>query len=119
MRLVYTSGTAKPNSLTRAVNAFKPAAAQAGFFSSLFSSFAGPTATPQRMSTPLPLPPSEEIDQLAINESSVRLAIYSADVDVKLEKKIALELHRSTKKNPPNNLRVDLIYVSSSTEHEA
>jgi Protein of unknown function (DUF3684) len=49
---------------------------------------------------------------LEVNETSVSLAIFGADVDVKLDKKMRNELLRSTKKNPPAKLRFELIYVS-------
>lgn len=54
----------------------------------------------------------EILDPLTVTKTSVTLAIYSADVDVRLDKKIAVELHRSTKKNPPSRLKYELIYVS-------
>lgn len=115
-RCVYSSGTAKPAPVVRAPKPTKPAAVSAGFFSTLFSSFATPTPSPgpQRTSAaaalPLPLP-EREPDPLEIRKSSVVLAIYSAAVDVRLDAKMSAELHRSTKKNPPTSVRLDLIYV--------
>lgn len=113
-RCVYTSGTSKPVSTLAqaATKALKPSAVSSGFFSSLFSSFASPSPTPQRSVTPLPPPvPAKEIDPLTINKSSVVLHVFSAEVTVRLDKKMISELQRSTKKNPPGSLRLDLIYV--------
>ena len=115
-RCVYASGTSKPPLITQAARALRPAAAvSSGFFSSLLSSFTGsaPSQTPQRSATPLPPPtPEKEKDMLELHKSSVVLHIFSADVDVRLDKKMVTELQRSTKKNPPSHLRLDLIYVS-------
>ena len=47
-------------------------------------------------------------------KSSVVLHVFSAEVDVRLDKKMITELQRSTKKNPLMHLRYDLIYVSPS-----
>lgn len=104
MRWVYSTGTDKP--------AAKPSnkLSTPGSFFSLFSSLAGITP-PRSVVAPL-LPPKEEIDPSTINETSVVLSIFSADVHVKLDKKIAVGLHRSTKKNAPGNLKYELIYVS-------
>lgn len=45
------------------------------------------------------------------------LSVFSAEVDVKLNMKMASELHRSTKKNPPSKLKYELIYVGSQPSH--
>lgn len=104
MKWVYSAGTEKPNPAP--VNEqIKP---KAGFFS-LFG-FGG--STPQR--TPSPLPPQpiiSEAEYLKVDQSSVVLRIFTAEVDVKLSQKISAELHRSTKKNPPRALKYELIYV--------
>ncbi|KAG5653627.1 hypothetical protein H0H81_011853 [Sphagnurus paluster] len=83
-----------------------------GFFSSLFSSLAGNT-TPERSSTSPSPTPAKDVDPTTVNETSVSLTIFSADVNVRLAKKVAAELHRSTKKNPPTSVKYDLIYVSN------
>ncbi|KAI0060543.1 hypothetical protein BV25DRAFT_1908367 [Artomyces pyxidatus] len=105
VRWVYTVGTEKTEISSRSV---KPQAS--GFFSSLFSGF-GTSPTPQRVPTPLPVTPAEEIDLMEVNASSVELTIFSAHVDVRLDRKMTAELRRSTKKNPPSKLRYELIYT--------
>ena len=52
-----------------------------------------------------------EAEYLEVNQSSVVLTIFTAEVDVKLSQKISGELLRSTKKNPPRALKYELIYV--------
>ena len=52
------------------------------------------------------------MDPMVVNETNITLSIFSADVNVRLDKKMATELHRSTKKNPPSKLKYELIYVS-------
>jgi hypothetical protein len=121
MRWVHTVGTEKPPPPAKQQQLAKPAAAQptGGFFSSLFSSFGA--STPQRSTTPLPpvAPPKpKEIDFTEIIDSSVVLAIFSADVEVKLEKKMTAELVRSTKKNPPSRMKYELIYTGKD-EYDA
>ena len=110
MRLVYTLGSEKPTPAKQAAKA----PTSAGFFSSLFSSFSG-SSTPQRPVTPIPITAAPEIDQTSIYESSVALSIFTADVNVRLDQKLKSELHRSTKKNPPTKMRLELIYVKVST----
>lgn len=83
-------------------------------FSSFFSSGG---STPQRVVTPLPIEPVAEIDQLKVTETRVTLSVFSAEVDVKLNVKMASELHRSTKKNPPSKLKYELIYVGLQPLH--
>jgi alpha-D-ribose 1-methylphosphonate 5-triphosphate synthase subunit PhnH len=78
------------------------------FFSSLFTSFSA--TPPQRSDLQLP---EEVTNPLSIDETSVSLSIFSADVAVRLDRKLSVELHRSTKKNPPNKLKYELIYVSA------
>ncbi|KZT69065.1 hypothetical protein DAEQUDRAFT_751065 [Daedalea quercina L-15889] len=112
IRWVYLAGSEK-------VAPSKPAATVKpnGFFSSLFSSLSG-THTPQRSSTPAPPPVVEQIDPTTITETSVMLSIFSADVLVKLDQKLRSELHRSTKKNPPTNMSLHLIYTGKD-EYDA
>ncbi|KAH9485292.1 hypothetical protein JR316_0002200 [Psilocybe cubensis] len=122
MKWIYTSGTGKkrqnPTKPIKAANTGSP-----GFFSSLFSTLSG-TSTPQRIST-APLPPVEKsIDHLAISETSVSLSIYSASIQVHIDKKLSAELQRSTKKNPPTKMKFELIYTAkdeydASLEEEA
>ncbi|KAF5355265.1 hypothetical protein D9758_006047 [Tetrapyrgos nigripes] len=109
MGLVYSSGSEKlpPPSASKTL---RPPQSSGGFFSSLFSGFG--VSTPQRSTTPVvPQPAAPPVDPLSVNETSVLLSIFTADVNVKLDKKISAELHRSTKKNPPSKLKYELIYT--------
>ncbi|THU91523.1 hypothetical protein K435DRAFT_759191 [Dendrothele bispora CBS 962.96] len=109
LAVVHSSGTEKPPppSATKSV---KPPSS-GGFFSSLFAGFPG-VNTPQRSSTPaVPQPQTPPVNPLSVIENSVLLSIFTADVDVRLERKITAELHRSTKKNPPSKLKYELIYT--------
>jgi hypothetical protein len=108
IRWVYSIGTEKP--LPPAKQAKLAVPEHTGFFSALFKIGSG-ALTPQRAPTPLALVPAESVNMLETHETGVSLTIFGADVDVKLEKKMRDELHRSTKKNPPGKLRYDLIYV--------
>ncbi|KAG8964407.1 hypothetical protein FRC03_001808 [Tulasnella sp. 419] len=108
MRWVYQTGTEK-----KAV-APKPATSSGGFFSSLLASFATPT--PAR--TPEPQAPTKEPDPLEVLESSVLLTVYSARVDVRLDKKMSNELERATKKKPPTTCTYSLIYTGKD-EYDA
>jgi hypothetical protein len=107
MQCVYSAGTEKPPP-PPPQPVLKSLKLNGGFFSSLFST----RSTPQRDVVSLPIYQADPVDPLTINETSVALSIFSADVDVSLEKKMAIELHRSTKKNPPRKLKYELIYVS-------
>ncbi|KZT22896.1 hypothetical protein NEOLEDRAFT_1137233 [Neolentinus lepideus HHB14362 ss-1] len=118
LRWVYSVGTEKPPPV---VVPPKPrqAPASGGFFSSLFSSFA---STPSRTSTPIPPPPSKpqsQVNLLEVNESNVTLSIFTADVEVRLDKKVEKELYRSTKKNPPSRLKYELIYTGKDEYDES
>lgn len=68
----------------------------------------------------VPEPTTEEEDAkeqqklLQINETSVVLAVFSADVDVTLDERMKRELLRATKKNAPQKMRYELIYVRDS-----
>ncbi|KAJ7727670.1 hypothetical protein DFH07DRAFT_930749 [Mycena maculata] len=113
MRWVYSSGSEKPK--PPAAKQVKPSAP--GILGlSWFSGFGG--NTPQRVATPLPPALEEAVDPLTVNETSVSLSIFSADVDVRLDGKVAAELHRSTKKNPPSKVKYQLIYTAKD-EYDA
>jgi len=106
MNWVYSTGTEKPEQ----VPAIEQTKHKAGFFSSLFGLGGG--STPQRAASPLPPQPViNEAEYLKVGQSSVVLTIFTAEVEVKLSQKISVELHRSTKKNPPRALKYELIYV--------
>ncbi|KAF8170185.1 hypothetical protein K438DRAFT_1909340 [Mycena galopus ATCC 62051] len=106
MRWVYSSGTEKPKPKPQILKQEK--APTSTFFS--LKSWLG-SNTPQRVTTPLPAEPEEVVDPLTVNETSVSLSIFSADADVRLDKKVAAELQRSTKKNPPSKVKYQLIYL--------
>ena len=106
MNWVYSTGTERP----KQVPVVEQIKHKTGFFSSLFGLGGG--NTPQRATSPLPPQPAiNETEYLEVGQSSVVLTIFTAEVDVKLNKKISTELHRSTKKNPPRALKYELIYV--------
>lgn len=107
MRWVYSSGSENPRR-TPVSKTFKSMGAK-GFFSSLFTSF---SASSQRSDTIPPAAREEVVNPLSIDETNVSLSIFSADVVVRLDRKLSIELHRATKKNPPNKLKYELIYVS-------
>ncbi|KAG2339109.1 hypothetical protein BDR05DRAFT_1062316 [Suillus weaverae] len=105
MHAVYDLGTEKP--LVLPVGEPRKVS-QGGFFSSLLSTF---TSNHQPiLAKPLPHTQVNE-DPTEVYTSSVILTMFNADVDVKLDKKLQSELHRSTKKNPPNHLNYSLIYT--------
>ncbi|EPQ50196.1 hypothetical protein GLOTRDRAFT_141604, partial [Gloeophyllum trabeum ATCC 11539] len=117
LRWVYAAGSEKPPPVVPASKP-KPAPGAGGFFSSLFSSFA--SSTPSRTASPLPsAPPPKPVDLLEVVQSKVTLAVYAADVEVKLDKKLERELYRSTKKNPPSRLRYELIYTGKEEYDES
>ena len=113
MKWIYTSGTEKKRiNPLKSTTVNKPSTLGGGFFSSIFSSLSG-SSTPQRVVTPVPPPmPPKPIEHLAINETNVSLSIYSASIQVRLDKKLSSEIQRSTKKNPPTKMKFELIYVS-------
>ncbi|TFK25484.1 hypothetical protein FA15DRAFT_703591 [Coprinopsis marcescibilis] len=119
MKWVYLSGTEKKKPILPIVNINIPKPSVHGFFSSIMSSFTG-SSTPARIPTPLPPPPAEPtaVDLLDINSTSISLTIFSAEVNVKLDKKMTAELVRSTKKNPPSKMRYELIYTGHA-DYEA
>lgn len=111
MKWVYTSGTEKKRVALPAKSTKQSGGT--GFFSSLFGSLAV-GSIPQRATTPTPSSNPEAADPLAVNEVSVSLTVFSASIRVQLEKKLATEIYRSTKKNPPTQMKLELIYVSTS-----
>ncbi|PCH38307.1 hypothetical protein WOLCODRAFT_96891 [Wolfiporia cocos MD-104 SS10] len=117
IRWVYMAGSDKPVA-PKEISKAPSTGVSGGFFSSLLASFAG-TGTPQRSITPAPAStPSEEIDPTTIVVSNVVLSIFSAGVSVKLDSKLRADLQRSTKKNPPTNMRLELIYTGKE-EYDA
>ncbi|KAF8972951.1 hypothetical protein BDZ97DRAFT_1778504 [Flammula alnicola] len=118
MTWIYTSGTEKKRLLPPPkVNAATKPSIGGSFFSSLFSSLSG-NATPQQSVTPAPPPVPKVVNHLAVNETSVSLSIYSASIQVRLDKKLSSEINRSTKKNPPTKMKFELIYTAKD-EYDA
>ncbi|KAI0267320.1 hypothetical protein BC834DRAFT_981543 [Gloeopeniophorella convolvens] len=117
VRWVYTVGSEKPATISIPESARVVSHRTSKFFSSLFSGLGG-ASTPQRVATPVLPPPKEEIDLLEAHTSGVVLSIFSAHVDVRLDRKMTAELLRSTKKNPPSKLRYELIYTGKD-EYDA
>ncbi|KAF5351976.1 hypothetical protein D9756_007388 [Leucocoprinus leucothites] len=106
MNWVYTSGTeSRKHPLPKVMKA-----TATGFFSSL-SGFLTGVSTPQRQTTPLP-PITPQADPLETSTTSIILSVFSADVTVRLNSKLSSELYRSTKKNPPSNMKYELIYTT-------
>lgn len=119
MQWVYAAGSsAKPRKRMTTEQQQTRKAVTSGFFSSLFSSFG---ATPQRGASPLHALPEqdntaeneaeEQRKLLQVNETSVTLSVFSAEVNVQLDERMKKELLRATKKNPPTTMRYELIYV--------
>lgn len=108
MQWVHTVGTEKPPVVLP--KEIKPQAGARGFLGSFWSAFSG-ASTPQRAPTPIPQAPPSEADPFKISETAVTLAIFMAEVDVRVDKKMTTELERSTKKKPPGRLKYELIYV--------
>ncbi len=124
MRCVYTTGSTKPRQpIAKPAPKAASAGVTSGFFSSLFPSFTG---APSRSPTPAvdQTPPTSHEELAAreiearkklqqINETSVLLSIFGADVAVNVDDRLRRELLRATKKNPPSKMRLELIYVGS------
>ncbi|KAH7875187.1 uncharacterized protein C8R40DRAFT_1105311 [Lentinula edodes] len=107
MRWVYTSGSEKAPAPS-AIKPVKPPA-PGGFFASLFSGLTSTSTTPHPPVTTVETP--KPIDPLKTDTTSVSLTVFSADADVKVDQKLAAELHRSTKKSVPKKIKYELIYT--------
>jgi hypothetical protein len=109
--LVYKVGSEKP-SVTSKTDILKTSSHKAsGFFSPLSKEFEA-SSTPQGTPTQAPVVLKESIHLLEANSLNIVLTIFTANVAVRVDKKMAGELLRATKKNPPSRLRYELIYVS-------
>jgi len=100
---VYKVGSEKL-SVTSKTDILKPSSHNAsGFFSPPPD---GLQASPMPQVTPTQAP--------VVHKESIHLSvtIFAANVEVRLDEKMAGKLQRATKKNPPNHLRYELIYVS-------
>ncbi|KZO98233.1 hypothetical protein CALVIDRAFT_535334 [Calocera viscosa TUFC12733] len=104
LRWVYSTGITKP-----LISIPVPSQSnERGFFSAFFSRKQA-AATPP----PVPTPPIQsEPDPFTEIDSNVALNVYSANVDVKLDRKLLQELERATKKRPPSKTVYHLIYTS-------
>ena len=111
VELVYKVGSEKP-SVTSKIDILRPSSHEASdFFSPLSDGFeASPTS--QETPTQSPVVHEESIHLLEANSLNIVLTIFAANVAVRLDKKMAVELLRATKKNPPSRLRYEIIYVS-------
>jgi hypothetical protein len=107
VRWVYNVGSEKPSATSRTDTLEKATHQTNGFFSPQSDGFETwtPEVTPSMVS-------KESTDLLEAYSSNIVLTIFTANVDVRLDKKMTEELLRSTKKNPPSRLRYELIYVS-------
>lgn len=72
----------------------------------------GPRGLTFRLRRPLfPLVGGEGL--LTMTTPSITLTMYSAEVDTHVDESLAPELRRAMMKNPPRQLRYELIYVSA------
>jgi len=102
VRWIYNVGSEKPSATSR-TDFLETASDQTnGFFSPQSNGFKA-SSMPQETPTSATL--------LEAHSSNIALTIFTANVDVRLDKKMTEELLRSTKKNPPSRLRYELIYV--------
>lgn len=81
------------------------------FFSSLYSTFAKGGNNAARVPTSVVAEVESPTDPYEITQTGVSLSIFSATVQIHLDKKMTAELVRSTKKNPPSKMKFELIYV--------
>lgn len=120
MQWVYAAGTSKPRRRQTLEQQETRAAVSSGFFSSIFSAF-GASRAESPHPEPVPVNKAEEREReieerkglLNMTEAGVVLAVFSAQVDVKLDDSTRRELLRATKKNAPSRMKYELIYVSS------
>ena len=112
--LVYKVGSENPPFASKADILKSPShgLGAGGFFSPLSDGFKT-SPTPQGTSAQAPVPPNlKDSILLDANYSNIVLTIFTATVDVRVDKKMVGELVRATKKNPPSRLRFEFIYVS-------
>jgi hypothetical protein len=112
IELVYKVGSEKPSAKSN-TDILKSSSHEANGLFSPFSDGFEASPTPQGTpTTHAPVMENETIHLLEANSLNVVLTIFTANVAVRLDKKMTGELLRATKKNPPNRLRYELIYVS-------
>ena len=106
MNWVYSTWTGRPEQ----VPVIKQTKYKANLLSSLLG--LGRSSTPQRMASRLPPQLAIiEAECLKVGESSIVLAIFTAQVAVDLSQELLEELCRSVKSIPPRILKCELIYV--------
>ncbi|PFH51991.1 hypothetical protein AMATHDRAFT_57645 [Amanita thiersii Skay4041] len=113
LRWVHSTWTEKPRLAAQQLTKAK----ERGFFSSLISAFTG-SAKDQSLEPPLQVTLEKETDPLSVEVTSLALSVFSADVSVQLDQKLAQALHRSTLKDPPSKLKYDLVYTDKN-EYDA
>ena len=109
--LVYKVGSEKP-SVKSKTDILKSLSHEANGLFSPFSDGFEASPTPQGTPTHAPVVEKDTIHLLEPNSLNVVLTIFTANVAVRLDKKMTRRLLRATKKNPPSRLRYELIYVS-------
>jgi Protein of unknown function (DUF3684) len=107
VRWVYNVGSEKPSATSRTDTLETETYQTNGFFSPQSDGFEA--RTPELIPSVVP---KESTNLLEAHLSNIALTIFTANVDVRLDKKMTEELLHSTKKNPPSRLRYELIYVS-------
>ena len=102
---VYSTGAEKPKQV--------PVVEQIDHrTASSFSPFGlGGSNNSQHAVSPPPQPVANKVNNLKAGRYSAVLTIFTAEVDVELSEKLSVELRRSTKKNPPRELKYEFIYV--------
>ena len=111
VELVYKVGSEK-SSVTFKTDILESSSHKdSGFFSPPSDGFEA-SPTPRGMPTQAPVVQTKSIHLLGVNSLNIVLTIFTANVGVRLDEKVAGELLRATKKNPPSRLCYELIYVS-------
>jgi hypothetical protein len=106
MQCVYAAGTSKPLPPSIAKTSKPPGHGH------LLLKFFNPTNGSASQPVVTSLPSKLSGRGLTMAVTKVTLSVFTANVDVQLEAKMASELQRSIKKNPPSKLKYDLVYVS-------
>ena len=107
VRWVYNVASEKPSNISGTDSLNTATYQTSGFFSPQSDAF-------ETSSTLVPMAPKESINLFETTSSNIVLTIFTANVEVRLDKKMTGELLRSTLKKPPSRLRYELIYVSTT-----
>jgi Protein of unknown function (DUF3684) len=105
VRWVYTVGIEKPSDISK-TDTLKTGSHH---FLPLFDGIESESSSTLEGA---PAVPEESINLLEAKSSNIVLTIFAANVDVRLDEKMTVELLSATKKNSPSRLRYELIYVS-------